>query len=329
MTNTIREYDNNGNEIHYRTSDGYEWWYDYDTNGKLIHSRDSDGHEVWREYDINGKLIHSRDSNGLEVWREYDINGKLMHSRDSDGYGEWYDDNGKWIHFRDSNGYEVWREYDNNGKLIHYRDSNGYEEWREYDTNGKWIHYRNSNGFEEWYEYDTNGKLINTRNTSGATDLALATQPSVPSGERETDYLAEHHSECALRLGDNERDGIQVCDCIPATLYRAPQPSVPSGEAVRNALRRVLDNADWDDLADLANAMTGQRDVNTHEMADALLAAPPQDRVSEVTEAMVKAGVQAFDAGVPWRDVQGQVRAILTAAAALADKYNTIAKGGN
>jgi hypothetical protein len=50
---------------------------------------------------------------------------------------------------------------------------------------------------------------------------------------------------------------------------------------VRNALRRVLDNADWDDLADLANAMTGQRDVNTHEMADALLAAPPQDRVSE------------------------------------------------
>jgi hypothetical protein len=29
---------------------------------------------------------------------------------------------------------------------------------------------------------------------------------------------------------------------------------------------------------------------------------------------MVKAGVQAFDAGVPWLDVQGQVRAILTAA---------------
>jgi hypothetical protein len=27
--------------------------------------------------------------------------------------------------------------------------------------------------------------------------------------------------------------------------------------------------------------MTGQRDVNTHEMADALLAAPPQERVSE------------------------------------------------
>ena len=78
----------------------------------------------------------------------------------------------------------------------------------------------------------------------------------------------------------------EQCGGVYAKAYErcpecAPQPSVPSGEAVRNALRRVLDNADWDDLADLANAMTGQRDVNTHEMADALLAAPPQDRVSE------------------------------------------------
>jgi hypothetical protein len=53
----------------------------------------------------------------------------------------------------------------------------------------------------------------------------------------------------------------------------------------------------------------GKRDAS-------LLAAPPQERVSEVTEAMVKAGVQAFDAGVPWLDLQGQVRAILTAALA-------------
>jgi YD repeat-containing protein len=85
MTNTIREYDNNRNEIHYRTSDGYEWWYDYDTNGKLIHSRDSDGYEWWYDYDTNGKLIHSRDSDGYEVWREYDINGKLINTRNTSG----------------------------------------------------------------------------------------------------------------------------------------------------------------------------------------------------------------------------------------------------
>ncbi len=47
------------------------------------------------------------------------------------------------------------------------------------------------------------------------------------------------------------------------------------------------------------------------EGARAQLATPPS---GAVTEAMVKAGVQAFDAGVPWRDVQGQVRAILVAA---------------
>jgi hypothetical protein len=69
---------------------------------------------------------------------------------------------------------------------------------------------------------------------------------------------------------------------------------------VRNALRRVLDNADWDDLADLANAMTGQRDVNTHEMADALLAAPPQDRVSEaMVERLCEELMQECDAGGP------------------------------
>ena len=36
MTNEIREYDNNGNVIHYRTSDGYEVWCEYDNNGNVF-----------------------------------------------------------------------------------------------------------------------------------------------------------------------------------------------------------------------------------------------------------------------------------------------------
>jgi YD repeat-containing protein len=106
MTNTIKEYDNNGNLIHFRNSDGYEFWREYDTNGNEIHSRDSDGYEDWREYDTNGKCIHYRDSNGYEWWREYDEHGKEIHSRDSDGY-------------------EVWCEYDDNGKLINTRNTSG------------------------------------------------------------------------------------------------------------------------------------------------------------------------------------------------------------
>ena len=80
-SNTIREYDTNGNLIHHRTSDGYEVWCEYDNNGKCIHSRDSDGYEWWREYDTNGNLLHSRDSNGYEWWYEYDTNGNWINTR--------------------------------------------------------------------------------------------------------------------------------------------------------------------------------------------------------------------------------------------------------
>jgi YD repeat-containing protein len=104
-SNTIREYDTNGNVIHSRDSNGYEVWYDYDTNGKCIHSRNSHGHEWWYEYDNNGNVIHYRDSIGYEKWREYDNNGNMIHSRNSSGF-------------------EEWREYDNNGKLINTRTNN-------------------------------------------------------------------------------------------------------------------------------------------------------------------------------------------------------------
>jgi YD repeat-containing protein len=64
MTNTIKEYDTNGNIIHSRDSDGYEVWCEYDNNGKCIHFRDSDGYEVWYDYDTNGKLINTRNTSG-------------------------------------------------------------------------------------------------------------------------------------------------------------------------------------------------------------------------------------------------------------------------
>jgi len=39
MTNTIKEYDNNGNVIHYRDSSGFEEWHEYDDNGNVINTR--------------------------------------------------------------------------------------------------------------------------------------------------------------------------------------------------------------------------------------------------------------------------------------------------
>ena len=61
---------------------------EYDEKGNLIHYRNSDGYEYWREFDKNNNLIHRRDTNGFEAWKEYDENGNLIYYRDSDGYEE-------------------------------------------------------------------------------------------------------------------------------------------------------------------------------------------------------------------------------------------------
>ena len=50
----ITEYDAKGNEIHYKNSDGYEWWSEYDAKGNEIHYKNSDGDERWYEYEANG-----------------------------------------------------------------------------------------------------------------------------------------------------------------------------------------------------------------------------------------------------------------------------------
>ena len=86
---SISEYDNNGNLIHYKNSDGNEEWKEYDSNGNLIHYKNSNGYEYWKEYDSNGNLIHVKDSNGYEEWGEYDSNGNLIHFKDSDGDERW------------------------------------------------------------------------------------------------------------------------------------------------------------------------------------------------------------------------------------------------
>jgi len=64
----IKEYDKNGNLIHYKDSDGYEGWAKYDKNGNLIHCKDSDGYSSWREYDKDGEKINYL-SNNRGIWK--------------------------------------------------------------------------------------------------------------------------------------------------------------------------------------------------------------------------------------------------------------------
>ena len=90
--NEIKEYDKKGNLIHYRGSNGYEWWREVDEKGNEIHYRDSNGYEYWREYDAKNNCIHCRYSDGFEYWSEYDENSNTIHIRDTSGYEKWYDE---------------------------------------------------------------------------------------------------------------------------------------------------------------------------------------------------------------------------------------------
>jgi len=74
----ITEYDKDGNIIHYKDSDGFEYWNKYDKNNNLIYHKDSDGDEYWNEYK-NNNLIYHKTSGGYESWYEYKNNKVINH----------------------------------------------------------------------------------------------------------------------------------------------------------------------------------------------------------------------------------------------------------
>ena len=60
------EYNINNDIIHTKDyPSGFEIWEEYDENGNMIHIKDSDGYESWKEYDNNGNMIHYKNSNGI------------------------------------------------------------------------------------------------------------------------------------------------------------------------------------------------------------------------------------------------------------------------
>ena len=186
---SICEYDEKGNEIHYKDSDNTELWDEYDANGNNVYSKNIYGDETWFEYDANGKLIHSKFSDVKEVWYEYDTKGNKIHTKYSDGKEEWYeyDAKGNNIHNKHSDGFEEWYEHDANGNFIHALNSRGNESWYEYDAKGNIIYSKHSydetwykydangneiyaydlDGYERWCEYDANGKLIHNKDSEG------------------------------------------------------------------------------------------------------------------------------------------------------------------
>lgn len=73
----MMEYDDKGNLIHSKASNGYEQWYEYDDRGNLIHRKTSDEYEQWYKYDDKGNIIHFKDQqddgSGNEWWYKWGV----------------------------------------------------------------------------------------------------------------------------------------------------------------------------------------------------------------------------------------------------------------
>ena len=53
----IEEFTPDGNLVHYKNSDGNEYWKEYDSNNNEIHYKNSYGYERW--FDSNGNSIEN------------------------------------------------------------------------------------------------------------------------------------------------------------------------------------------------------------------------------------------------------------------------------
>ena len=81
---TIREYDTNGNEIHYKDSNGYETWREYDANNNVIHYKNSDGFEEW--YNSEGNVIDKPTKEGYNSTMSNTTTHYIVHYKFSNTY---------------------------------------------------------------------------------------------------------------------------------------------------------------------------------------------------------------------------------------------------
>lgn len=91
----ISEYDENGNETHvkwYRTQskDWFEYWNSYDENGNVIRYKDTDGDWLNREYDSHGNILKETDKDGTCEYK-YDEYNNLIYSKDENGTELYYE----------------------------------------------------------------------------------------------------------------------------------------------------------------------------------------------------------------------------------------------
>ena len=130
---------NERNQItHYKSYDPsldytYEYWKEYDENGNMIHFHNTDGADVKVQYK-NNKEIYVDDNNGGKLYRKYDNDGNLIYYKNI-GTAETvykYDSNGNVIHHRVCDNFKNENKFDEKGRIISHTDLYETITW-EYD----------------------------------------------------------------------------------------------------------------------------------------------------------------------------------------------------
>lgn len=141
-------FDDNGNEIHWKSSSGMENWTEYNSDNKPIHCKDNRNSEWWRQYDKYGNQILHKTSFGLEVRTEYkyDSKGRVIYSKEtrsdsSNTTEKWFDE---W-------GHNIRSKYGDSENIMEY----------ECDINGNPLVTNWNNKEYRLYEYTfwENGKI--------------------------------------------------------------------------------------------------------------------------------------------------------------------------
>lgn len=150
----VKTVNDKGQITYYKTKYGYEAWYEYDDNGNNIHYKNNDDFECWTTF-VNNLPVQYKNSFGEGWTKEYDANGNGIHHKTNTGYEWWreFDDNNNVIHHKgiSENGdidvidSEWWRTYDANNNEISFKGRN-FSTLMEYDDKGNMIHYEDSNG---------------------------------------------------------------------------------------------------------------------------------------------------------------------------------------
>jgi len=75
---------------YWRTTTGWERWWEYNEEGKLIRFRDSNGRDDCWDHDENGRMVHfssvwTASGKKTDIWWEYDESYRTLREWDSDG----------------------------------------------------------------------------------------------------------------------------------------------------------------------------------------------------------------------------------------------------